>query len=180
MTNLILACIGIGIFIAYNIAMICLFGVPCSLSNTYYLLQQRFGKNFGWCFTAMLYVVCSSLLAPWIEVTTAISEWSQHLVILPCLAVGFLLFVGTAPNFRENPLPQWVHVISALLTALFSLSWVLIVCWKVAYIILIWILLCGAIAHLTKTARSGRDWWLEMVAFGSTFTTILVEIILHL
>lgn len=179
MTYLILACIGIGIFIAYNIVMLCLFGVPSSLSNTFYLLQQRFGKNAGWFFTIMLYIVCGLLIAPWISVTEVISSWSHYLTVLPFAAVASLLFVGTAPNFRDGGLPHNVHMICAGLTAAFSIAWVAIVCWKVAYIIPVWLFLCGAIAHATKTAKSGRDWWLEMAAFGATFTTIIVELLIN-
>lgn len=68
MTYLILACIAIGIFIAYNAVMIGLFGIPSSLSNTYYLLNNKW-PNSGWAFTAMMWVVCGLLIAPWIEVS---------------------------------------------------------------------------------------------------------------
>lgn len=179
-TYLILACIAIGIFVIYNAIAIGLFGVPSSLSNTFYLWQDKLGKNAGWIFTAMLWTVCGLLVAPWIEVTQVISSWSQYLTILPFLTVVMLLFVGTAPNFRDGGLPHDVHMTCAKLTAVFALLWVAVVCWKIMYVIPAWVLLCGGIAHLTKTAKSGRDWWLEMVAFGSTFTAILVELILHL
>ena len=177
---LIMACIAIGIFIAYNATIIGIFGVPSSLSNTFYLLQGKYGEKYGWIFTGMLYVVCGLLIAPWIDVTQIISPWSKYLTVLPFLTVVMLLFVGTAPNFREGGLPHDVHMTCAKLTAVFALLWVAVVCWQIMYIIPAWVLLCGGIAHLTKTAGSGRDWWLEMVAFGSTFTAILTELIIHL
>ena len=179
MTYLILACIAIGIFIAYNAVMIGLFGIPSSLSNTYYLLNNKW-PNSGWAFTAMMWVVCGLLIVPWIEVSQVISSWSQYLTVFPFATVACLLFVATAPNFRDGGLPESVHMTCAKLAAVFALLWVAIVCWKIMYIIPIWVLVLGAIAHATKTAKSGRDWWLEMCAFGPTFTAIIVECILHL
>lgn len=178
-TYLILACVAIGIFVIYNAVAIGLFGVPSSLSDTFYL-WKKYGENAGWIFTAMLWVVCGLLIAPWIEVTQVISEWSKYLTVLPFLTAVMLLFVGTAPNFRDWGLPHDVHMTCAKLTAVFALLWVAVVCWKIMYVIPAWVLLCGGVAHLTKTAKSGRDWWLEIVAFGSTFTAILVELIIHL
>lgn len=176
---LILACIAIGIFVAYNAVVIRIFGVPSSLSNTFYLWRDKLGKSAGWIFTGVLWLVCFLLIAPWIEVNQVISEWSNYLTVLPFLTVVMLLFVGTAPNFRDEELPRKVHMTCAALTAVFALLWVAVVCWKIMYVIPAWLLLCGGVAYLTKTAKSGRDWWLEMVAFGSTFTAIIVELILN-
>jgi hypothetical protein len=39
MTLLILVLISLGIFLAYNIGALCIFGAPSSLSNTYYLYE---------------------------------------------------------------------------------------------------------------------------------------------
>lgn len=179
MTYLILASVGILLFIIYNIVAISLFGMPSSLSNTYYYFNNKW-PNSGWAFTAMMWTVCGLLIAPWMEVTQVISSWSQYLSILPFATVGTLLFVGTAPNFRDGGLPHDVHMTCAKLAAVFALLWVAVVCWKIMYIIPAWILLCGGIAHLTKTAKSGRDWWLEMCAFGPTFTAIITECALNL
>ncbi len=179
MTYLILASVGILLFIIYNIVAISLFGIPSSLSNTYYLLNNKW-PNSGWAFTAMMWTMCGLLIAPWMEVTQVISPWSQYLSILPFATDGTLLFVGTATNFRDGGLPHDVHMTCAKLAAVFALLWVAVVCWKIMYIIPAWILLCGGIAHLTKTAKSGRDWWLEMCAFGPTFTAIVVECALNL
>ena len=93
-TYLTLACMGVGIFIIYNIIMMCLFGMPASLSNTYYYLNQKC-PGAGWAFTAMMWIVCGLLIAPWLEVTEVISSWSQYLTVLPFLTVGcLLLYVG--------------------------------------------------------------------------------------
>lgn len=179
MTSLIISSIGILLFIIYNIVMFILFGMPASLSNTYYYLNDK-KKGAGWAFTAMMWTVSGLLIGPWIDITNNISSWSQYLTVLPFLTCACLLFVATAPNFRDGGLPNSVHMTCAKLAAVFALLWVCVVCWKIMYIVPIWILLLGGIAHLTKTAKSGRDWWVEMCAFGPTFTAIIIEEILQL
>ena len=178
-TNLILACIAITIFIAYNIVIIKLFGIPSSLSDSYYLLNKKW-KHGGIAFTIMMWIVCGLLIIPWLEVTEIISNWSKYLTILPFATITCLLFVATAPNFRDGELPHNVHMTCAKLTAVFAILWICIVCWKIAYILPAWILVIGGVAHLTKTAKSARDYWLEMVAFGATFTTLITELALHI
>lgn len=176
--QLILACIAIGIFIAYNVVMFCLFGMPASLSNTYYYLNNRW-PGAGWAFTIMMWVVSFMLIWPWISVSNCVSEWSHYLSFLPFLTCAMLVFVAAAPNFRTDKGIENVHMWCAKLSAVFAILWICIVCWKIMYIIPIWALVLGGIAHATKTAKSGRDWYVEMIAFGSTFTAIIVELILH-
>lgn len=178
-TLLSLTLAAIAVFTAYNAIAIKLFGIPSSLSNTFYYFNNKW-KNGGWIFTAMMWIVCGLLIVPWIEVNQKISSWSQYLTILPFATIACLLFVATAPNFRDEELPNKVHMTCAKLAAVFALLWICIVCWKIIYIIPIIILICGGIAHWTKTAKSGRDWWLEMCVFISTFVTIIIKLLINL
>lgn len=57
--NLII--ISIAIFMLYIICVVCLFNIPWSISNTYYLLEER-RKGLGWLFTAFCYGVGGFLL----------------------------------------------------------------------------------------------------------------------
>ena len=175
---LILTCIAIGIFVAYNIIVDCLLKtLPYSLSGTYYLLNDKW-KGSGIAFSIMMIVVFLLLIAPWMSLTTVISSWSQYLTILPFICCGCMMFVGIAPNIKSSERIEKIHIISALVGAITAMLWVCIVCWKLMWLIPAWGLVIGGIAHLTKTAKSSRDYWLEMVAFGSTFTAILVEMTL--
>lgn len=179
MIQLILACIAISLFIAYNATTIGIFGLPCSLSNTYYMLNEKW-KGSGIAFTIMMISMAALLLYPWMYVTFVISSWSMYLGILPFLTCVLIMFVGAAPQFRQDKYTEETHYAGAFGAAGCALLWVCIVCWQIAYIIPIWILVCGGIAHLTKTARSSRDWLLEMCAFGPTFTAIIAELAMHL
>ena len=176
----ILACVAIGIFIAYNIVVDCLlWKLPYSLSGTYYLLSEKW-KGAGIAFSIMMIVVFLLLMAPWIYVTPLISAWSGYLSFLPFICCASLIFVGIAPNIRTSKRIERIHIISAAVGAIAGLLWVFIVCWKIAYVFPIWVLLCGGIAHLTKTAKTCRDYWLELVAFGTVFTAILWEYIIRI
>ena len=174
LTALVIASIAITIFIIYNAIMIHIFGMPSSLSNTYYYLNKKW-SGAGWAFTIMMLVVAGMLMVPWISINAGISYWSHYLGFLPFLTCCCIIFVGFAPNFRTEDVVCGMHMWSAKLAAVFALLWVCVCCWKIMYILPIWVLVCGGIAHLTKTADSGRDWWLEMCAFGPTFTAIITE-----
>ena len=178
MAQLILASVAIAIFIAYCIVAVCLFGVPISLSHTYYYYNERWPGS-GVVFTLMMVVVSFMLVYPWIYVTGRISSWSHYLGFLPFLTCAMLVFVAFAPNAR-NPYVKQVHMWCAKLAAVFAILWICVVCWKIMYVLPAWVLLCGGVAHLTKTAKTARDWWWEMVAFGATFTCLIVELIINL
>lgn len=176
----ILACIAIGIFIAYNVVVnILIKRLPYSLSGTYYLLNDKW-KGSGIAFSIMMITVFLLLIAPWMWLSGAISTLGSYLTILPFITCGCMCFVGIAPNIKTSERIKKIHIISAAVGAATALLWVLIVCWKIAYIFPIWILVCGGIAHLTKTAKSSRDYWLELVAFGTVFTAIIIEFIMLL
>ena len=179
MVQLILACAAIGIFIAYNAVMMGLFGMPASLSNTYYYLNNRWPGS-GIAFQIMMFVISCLLLYPWIYAGTIISSWSVYLGILPFATCVLLMFVAAAPNFRQDFYTCETHMICAKTAAGTALAWVAAACWQIAYIIPAWLGLCWFIAWVTKTMKSGKDWWWEMCAFGPTFTAIITELAMHL
>ena len=175
---LILACVAISIFVVYNIVLICMYGIPQSLSHTFYYLKED-GK-WPWIFTIMMWVVCGMLIWPWIIINEGISSWSHYLDFLPFITCASLLFSSLAGNARDNETTKQVHLIGARIAAAAAILWICICCWKIMYVIPIWILICGILAHGTKTAKFARDYWIEWVAFGPTFTAIIVEGILQL
>ena len=178
MVQLILACIVVGIFIVYNAVIMGIFGMLPSLSDSYYYLNNRWSGS-GIAFQIMMFVVSGLLLYPWMYAGTIISSWSVYLGILPFASCVLLMFVAAAPNFRQDFYTSKTHMTCAKVTAGTSLVWVA-ACWQIAYIIPIWLGLCWFIAWVTKTMKSGRDWWWEMCAFGPTFTAIIAELAMHL
>ena len=153
------------IYLAYNAICLTLFSVPESLSNTYYLWKEKNEK--GWLFCLMMYLVVALMMPAWIT----ISEGSNF-QFLAFLAPASLLFVGTAPRFKDFSLENKVHTYSACLAAACSLLWVGLVTpyW---WVILIWLGLISGVLTITKT-YSCLIYWLETIAFGATFTSTII------
>lgn len=153
-------------FVAYNAAAIAFFGIPESLSMTYYLYKERFNKGF--LFPAMMYLVVAFMMPAWITM----SEGSDF-QFLAFLAPAAIAFVGTAPAFLSSNLENKVHSIAALIAAACSLLWVILVTpyW---WIILVWVGTIIALSFFTKSVKTSYIYWLERVAFESTFTAAIM------
>lgn len=158
----------IGIFLVYNIVACKLFGVPSSLSVTYYLYESK-KPALKWLFTAMMWAVAFCLMPAWIEISS-----DSNFQFLSFLAAVSIMFVGTAPAFRSCKLESIVHQVSAWTAAIFSILWIILVT-QFWWIILVWLVICVILAISTKTLKSAKTYWIEMVAFGSTFTAILLH-----
>lgn len=151
------------IYLAYNTICLALFGIPKSLSDTYYLWKARNGK--GWYFSLMMYAVVALMMPAWITM----SEGSDF-QFLAFLAPAVIAFVGTAPRFKDTELENHVHMTSAYLAAAFALAWVALVTpyW---WVILIWLCSITCLAVLTSSYKAHLVYWLETIAFGATFTS---------
>lgn len=154
------------IYVAYNAICSALFGIPESLSNTYYLYKEK--RNKGWLFPLMMYAVVALMMPAWIT----LSEGSdfQFLAFLAPVAIAF---VGTAPAFKSNDLENVVHTTAAIVAAICSLAWVAVITpyW---WMILVWFGFIALAAILTSSYKSCLVYWLEQVAFLSTFTAAIM------
>ena len=153
------------IYLAYNAISLALFGIPKSLSDTYYLWKARNGK--GWYFSLMMFVVVALMMPAWIT----LSEGSDF-QFLAFLAPASLLFVAEAPAFMGSRLERRVHSVSAILAAVFSIAWIVLV---TPYWVSVPVFACGyAIAAiLTSSYKTSIVYWLEIVAFSATFASVL-------
>ena len=154
------------IYVAYNAICLAIFGVPESLSNTYYLYKEKW--NNGWLFCLMMYFVVALMMPAWIT----LSEGSNF-QFLAFLAPASIMFVGTAPRFKDSQLESRVHTVSAIIAAACSLLWVALVTpyW---WVMLIWLGFIALAAILTSSYKTAYTYWLEQVAFGSTFTAAIM------
>ena len=155
------------IYAIYNLMAIKFFGVPKSLSDTYYLYKNK-KKWTRVLFPIMMVSMVAFLMPAWLEISAA-----SALQFLAFFASGGILFVGTAPAFMSSDLENKVHTYSAIGAAVFALLWVIFVS-KAWFMIPIWFVVIALIAWLTKTWKSALIYWLETVAFMSTFTSILI------
>lgn len=154
------------IYLAYNAISLALFSIPESLSNTYYLYKEK--RNKGWLFPLMMYAVVALMMPAWIT----LSEGSDF-QFLAFLAPSAIAFVGTAPAFKSNDLENVVHTTAAIVAAICSLAWVALVTpYWVA--IPIYVVFEGDKAFFSKTYKTCLVYWLEQVAFLSTFTSAIL------
>jgi hypothetical protein len=178
-TSLILTIISLTIFVLYNAISLKKFRVPTSLSNTFYL-WNGVRKHLGFVFSAMMFSIALTLLPAWLELGEVISSWSSNLNVVAFLACGSIGFVGAAPAFRQNEMESKVHTTSAIVAAVCSILWCLSVCWKIAYVPIVAALGILTAGICTKTLKQAKIYWLEMMAFGATFITVIVELLMHL
>ena len=154
------------IFFVYNSFVISDFGIPKSLSETYYLYKERY--NRGWFFPVSMFVIIGLLLPLWI----VISEGSIF-QFLAFLAPVSLLFVATAPMFKSSNLENNVHTISAYIGAACALLWIILVA-QYWWIIIATLISVTLVALKTDTFKSGIVYWLELVTLVSTFITMFL------
>lgn len=107
------------LYILYNIYK---YGVPNSLSETYYNNKYTFSIILIFCGITCFYKMIQ------------ISDYHY----ISFITLSGILFVAFAPNFRENSLIDSVHTYSAVIALIFSQIWVALTYYKV---LLIWILL---------------------------------------
>jgi hypothetical protein len=162
--------ISILIFCAYIGTILAVYGVPASVSETFYLLT----KGRRWLFTAFCWGV-SIIIAPWLDATP--ESWQ----FLAFLAVGGLCFVGTAAEFKEDIVAK-VHFAGAGVCVVASQLWIFIVTgfWWLSLVCLA--TAGGACFVLWRRASCKAGWpqfanvifWVEAWAFVSLFASLIL------
>lgn len=99
-------------YIVYAVRMC---GVPWSLSDTYYQLNKR-GRP-AWLFQVAMIAPAMLLMPVWLECS------SENLQFLAFLSCGGLMFVGTAPLFKEE-FQGRVHYTGTVIAGLATMLWV--------------------------------------------------------
>ena len=154
------------LYLCYNLAALSLFGTPWSLSKTYYLFKER--KPWQrFLFPLMMIGMAFLLLPAWLEIS-----FLSPFMFTAFLAAGGIIFTGAAPAFNSSELENNLHTYSACFGALFALLWVILVA-KLWWFILVWFVVIALVALLTNTWKTSYIYWLETVAFLSTFTAII-------
>ena len=152
------------VYLFYNSAALSLFGVPESLSNTFYLFKERkYWQRL--LFPIMMLFMAFTLMPAWLEM----SEGSNF-QFLAFLAAGGIMFTGAAPAFKDDKLENKVHTG----TAICSLLWIILVA-KLWYFIILWFIIISFCAVFTNSYKNAYVYWLETVAFISTYTAIIAH-----
>ena len=163
----ILVIISFCIYIVYNLISLYTFGVPGSLSNTYYLWNDL-KQGAGYAFCACLGLMVTLLLPSWLEMSEG-SPW-QFLSFLIC---GSLLFVAAVPNFKSIGIESTVHSVAAIFSAICAILWIVFVAnlWVIVLLTLMYTLIV-AVSH--GSLKSCYVYWLETIAFLSLYFSVLL------
>lgn len=106
------------LFITYLVYTLCTFGVPTSLSDTYYLFNEK-KKDLGILFTLLMWLMAFTLIISMIEIT------NDNIEFLPFLCVTGIGFVGAAPLFKSSYQVK-IHFTGAILSAVTAIIWLFI------------------------------------------------------
>lgn len=142
-------------------------GVPYSISATFYKLQHPY-----W-FMAAMWATAGLLMPAALETSKSGTEF------LAFLACAGMIFVGAAPNFREE-LEGKVHMLGAVVCVVASQLWVAFNCWWV--LIPVWLaFIVYTVIGMSKRV-TGNLWsdfvstkpmfWCEIAALATTYFTI--------
>lgn len=142
------------IMLSYLGMVLIKFGIPKSISETYYLLGKM-----GWLFQVTLFSVA------FLVVPTLIDRSSENTRFLAFLACAGLAFVGAAPLFKRE-LDGKVHYTSAciccgglVLWQVFNASWVVPMA-------------CLALVGIPMIKDNKYMWWLEIATIMSTYASL--------
>jgi hypothetical protein len=163
-TYLLLAILGAAFFSVCLALLIIKFGIPTSLSESYYNLGGKDGKGFF--FYLMLAITVFLMLAPMVE---AAKFWGF-------LCGAALLFVGAAPAFKKDgsgSLDPIIHIVSTIICAASAMAVLIkINLWWMAIITLA---IAVGLAFWTKTVKKCYVFWLEMAAFYGLFAGVITH-----
>lgn len=152
--------ISLTIFILYNIYVIKEFGIPESISDSYYRLRNRGHKAT---FTLFCWITSFPLLIYWIE------RYSTDWDFLPFVSCVGLMFVGTAPAFKDFELERKVHSIAAIICLIASYVWSLF--FGSIFLSINFIFLTILLYYLLK---KNKIYWIEIVAFSNIYLQLLL------
>ena len=143
------------ILFGYLAFVVAKFGIPQSISDTYYLLGKQ-GWLFQLALAATAFCVVSSLI-------DASSENTKFLAFLACAG---LAFVAAAPLFKME-LEGKVHFTSAyiccgslVLWQVFNTSWLIP-------------LVCFALVVIPMLKDRKYMWWMEIATIASTYISLI-------
>lgn len=164
---LTLVLIALCIFMSYIITSIGIFGVPSSISDTYYLFESK-KKNLGVIFTIMMFSLVFLFIAPFLDITP--DNW-QFLAFLSVIGIGF---VGAAPLFKKKGIDSIVHSYGAISSAIFSFMWIFI-CYPSTWhsVIQALIIVTAGVLISPTPFKNSKLFWGEMVVFLTMFISLL-------
>lgn len=146
-------------------------GVPASISATFYKLEHKYWFTLSMWMTALL-------LMP-----VAIEVSSQDTMFMAFLACAGMLFVGAAPEFRNEKIEHDIHMYGAVICVAGSQLWVAFNLW---WILSLWaVYVVGTGIYMTRVEGKFKEkflatkpmFWVEIVALVATYTAVLIRVV---
>jgi hypothetical protein len=168
--------ISLTIFIAYNAIIFRRYGIPVSLSETYYLLPEKIRVPI---FFGMTVSVSIPLIIFGCNITS-----NDNMAVVMFLCPSMFIFVGAAAAFKQDFVEKY-HITFALICAALSLVWIAFTYTKglvfVAVIAIIFYLTGintkgvrrDYLGFLVKD-RNSKTFWMEMICFVSIYVCLLL------
>lgn len=156
------------IFALYVAIIIVTFGIPTSLSDSFYLLEAK-KKGIGYLFTGMMWIMGFLLLIPLLDNTP---EYWQFLAFLPVVGI---LAVGTAPAFKQS-LEGKVHYASAALATVLIASWLFVCFPKLWPVLMISVILMTILMFASKSTKC-FIFWAEMAMFLTAYVSLYIIVL---
>ena len=165
--NTILILISILVTVVYLAYTIKKFGVPHSISETYYLLKRE-NKKKAVLFPLWAYLTAIPLMFAWYSMSAGLLEMSSAL-----LSTTGLLFVGAAAKFKNtHTMADEVHYIGAGVCLICAM--LLVVLWGYLVIPLILFSIAGFIIYLY-----GKPvFWVEVAGLLAAFIATLLKVMI--
>lgn len=161
------------VFTAYIVYVLAKFGVPANLSITYYSFE-RARKGTGWLFPALMCFVCATTLPMWIYTTFHASHRAAVFGFLPIIVLVMLLAVAASGRYKKRPKLINFHYTCAIIAAACAMTWMCLVCYRIAYVGFICLLGFVLAGHFTNTLGKCTLFWLENAAFYSIFGSLFI------
>ena len=144
--------ISIAVFIAYLSAIILRYGVPASISDSYYVLGDN--TLLSSLFTWFCWLTGGFLLTVWLDGGGG---------LLAFLACGGLMFVGTAPLFKSHQ--KTMHFGSAIVCFVSAYAWLFI------NDLILAVISVGVLVAFYFVKK--RTFWWEVTAFVTIYISLL-------
>lgn len=157
------------ILMSYTVAVCIKFGIPTTLSESYYFIYKKY------LFTLVLWLSGFLILPPIMEMTGGDTQ------IIHFLSIIGIMIVGAAPKYKEQE--RTLHIIGATMAGFFSQLWIILYAYP--WTLLTWaILIIWAIGILIESKLvewseelDKRKWffWAEMLAFINLYLNIIFK-----
>lgn len=158
---MILTLISLAVFVTYMVYAIRVAkGIPWSISETYYHLEQHGRPKY--LFQLTMIFSAFLLLPSWLKLSP------EHLQFLTFLSCAGLIFVGAAPCFKLR-LDGRIHYVATVICGISSVIWI---CLMGFWFIPLSLFLLA----IYLTYRYLRPlFWIECTAFISAYTAIIIQ-----